>query len=139
MSLAYPLDRRDGRYVVTSVDDGKYLVLGEPSPTSVGVWSVTFAPDDNWVGSFQVTGRARGKGAGDDAAGYGGVGYIRVQLNGAAADYGLTNDAISGHATILVPASGLSVALACAWTAGTCTLYMTPLEGDVSPTFVVTA
>ena len=139
MALAYPLDRRDGRYVVTSVDDGKFLVLGEPSPTSVGVWSVTFAPDDDWVGSFEVVARARGKGAGDDAAGFGTIGYIRAQVNAAAADQGLTNDPIAGHATIWVRAGGLSVALATEWTAGTCTIYCTPLEGDVSPVSLVTS
>lgn len=136
MALAYPIDRR---YVVTAADHEKYPTLGEPSPTAVGMWSVSFAPSDDWVGSFQITARERGRGPGDDSAGFGGIGYIRVQLNMAAADYGLTNDLIQGHATILIPASGLSVALATTVTQGTCTIYSTPLEGDVAPTYIVTA
>ena len=135
MALAYPVDRR---YVVTTADHGKYPTLGEPSPTAVGMWSVSFAPDDDFIGSFQVVARERGRGPNDDSAGFGGVGYIRVQLNAAAADYGLTNDLIQGHATILVPASGLSVALATECTQGICTIYSTPLEGHVAPTFVAT-
>ena len=130
MAIAYPIDRR---YVVTSADHQKYPTLGEPSPSSAGIWSITFAPSDDWVGSFDVVARSRGLGPRDDEAGFGTIGYVRVQLNAAAADQALTNDPITGHATIWVRASGLSVALATEVTAGTCTIYSTPLEGDVSP------
>ena len=136
MAIAYPIDRR---YVVTAADHQKFPTLGEPSSTSAGIWAITFAPDDDWVGSFEIVARHRGVGPKEDSAGFGTIGYIRAQLNAAAADHGLTNDPITGHATIWVRASGLVIALATEVTAGTCTIYSTPLEGDVSPLSLVTA
>ncbi len=126
MALAYPVDRR---YVITTADNTKFAVLGESGNEDAGCWSVAFAPSGDWVGELLIVGRHRGKGPHDDAAGYGTVAYIREQLNGAAADYELVPDTIYGDATICVPATGLTIAVAVVCTAGSCTMYSTPLRG----------
>lgn len=132
MALISPADRR---YLITKADNGNFKVLGNVAPSGVGAWSVAFAPSDDWDGELTIVGRHMGKASADDAAGFGPVAYIREQLNGAAADYELVPDVIYGDATILVPANGLTIAVAVICNAGTCTMYSQPLEGSPTPAF----
>lgn len=124
------------RYVITPVDDGNYKALGNASGSRPGAWSVEFAPDEFWDGELTIVGRHVLKAAADDAAGFGTLAYLRVQVNNAAADYSLVDDVIQGDATLLIPASGLTVAVAVICRRGSCTMYSTPLEGSVAPFFL---
>ena len=127
MATTYPIQNA---YRVTTVDHGMFCVLGTVSPRTVGLWSVQFVPDQSFVGQLGVVGRIAGKDATDDAVGFGSIPYRRVQLGGVASDNAMVADAIPHTgALILVPASGLTVALLVDCTAGFGDVYLFPLEG----------
>lgn len=135
MALAYPVERR---YRITTADNGNFPTLGEASDSDVGVWHVAFYPDEDFVGTLEVVGRSQGKGPHDDAAGFGHVAFRRVQLAGMASDYELVQTSavvvpLNTDFLILVPAAGLSIALAVLCTQGAGTLYSKPLAGSGMP------
>jgi hypothetical protein len=132
MATAYPIGRR---YRVTSVDNGKFGELGDASPALVGAFMLQFVPDASFAGSIGILARAAGKDAKDDNVGYASIAYRRVQMNGQASDYALITDGtpLASDFTILIPASGLAVAVLVECTAGFGYLYSTPLEGPPAP------
>lgn len=122
----------DRRYKITTVDNGNYKILGNVSDSTGGAWRVQFAPDASFVGSLLVTARASGDDAVSDAVGFGTIAYRRVQLGGLASDYTLVTTTLTTDAIILVPANGLSVAIAVTCTAGFGYLYTIPLLGPLT-------
>ena len=128
MATTYPIGTR--RYKVTTADHGMFGVLGDVSDREVGLWSVQFVPDTTFVGSLGVVGRIAGKETADDDVGFGSVPYRRVQVGGVASDNAVVSTPItSAGATVLIPASGLSVAFLVDCTFGYGHLYSYPLSG----------
>ncbi len=135
MAIIHPIDRK---YVVTSVDNGSFLILGNVGLAESGYWRVAFVPDSSWIGGIAIFGRTSGKLAYDDAVTAGGVtfgsvSYRAVQVNAVAQDPTVVLNVGAAPAPLVnkdfiiyVPAGGLIIALGIDWTAGFGTLYTDP-------------
>ena len=112
--------------------NGLFLEVGNASPLDrTGVVVIHFVPDVDFVGEFAVLGRPRNQPAtaADTGAPFVPVGYIAVNVNGAAVDRRYSQATVTGPGIIEVPANGLSVGLLVACSAGKCDLYFARLTG----------
>jgi hypothetical protein len=113
-------------------DNGNFLLLSDTGQNWAGMWVFEFVPDDNdpFVGALAVMGRIQGQQAFDDAVPFASVGYRAAVLNGVASDYSFKADLITGHSVLMVPATGLALAVLVACESGKGTLYSYPRQGD---------
>jgi hypothetical protein len=107
------------------------LVLGDGSERFVSTICVHIVDTGAFAGSIIVKGRSRNTQASIDGVVFQPIPYCKQFLNGAAGDGSLVNGvAITTTSIIMIPASGLQVALdLTAFTGGTATVYWVPLEG----------
>ena len=113
-------------FTVTSEYDGDFIEFGDATPRDeTGCVTIQFNPDVEFDGQFAVVAR-RKRTPNDSAtdAPFLPVAYIAVNVNGAASLRPLSVAVISAPGLIEVPATGLSVGLLVACTAGKCTLYL---------------
>lgn len=129
MATEYPIGRR---YRITTADHGLFPTLGNVSDQETGAWHVTFVPDESFVGSIAIVGRASGKDIREDGYGFGSIPYRRVQVGGVASDNALTTATNSTGMIAIIPADGLSVAILVDCTAGFGFLYSRPLLGSLN-------
>lgn len=126
------------RYVVTTstanMAGWPFLELGPAGTTQqVSTMVIQFTPTVDFVGQFVVCGRNLGVAANEVDVPFVPVPYRRVNLNNLASDYTIVSDPISGVAKIAVPASGDSIALLCAISAGQMTITSWDLQGNATP------
>lgn len=113
-----------------TIDGQNTYILGDASNRVVGTFAVQIVNDGVFVGSITVKARSRVPEADDDGVAFVATVYEKLNLNGAVGDGSLVSTAITTSSLILIPASGLQVALdVTAYTSGTATVYITPLEG----------
>lgn len=118
--------------LITTEDDGKFLLLSDTGGNWAGVWVFEFVPDpgDPFDGQLSIQGRIQGQQAFDDDVPFDVIPYKAAILNGVVSDYSLTTDYITGHSFLTIPASGASIAVLVSCTGGKGTLYSYPRQGD---------
>lgn len=109
-------------------------VLGDASDGNVGTFMVQVYTRSAGTVSIAVQGRARFAGtltaAGTDAPPFEPIPYLPLHLNGAVSSYATgSNVAITGDSILLIPATGLQIALDVTYTSGTHDIYVTKLNG----------
>ena len=128
--IIYPANAAD--WMASDEYNGLFLEVGTPTLYDrTGTVMIYFRPSVDFTGSFAVMGRPRNQPttADDIGAPFVPVGYIAVNVDGAAVDRLYSSATISGPGIIEVPAHGLSIGLLVACTAGTCQLWFARLEG----------
>lgn len=127
------------KYTITpkaSQDAGGLFMIGntDPDNISVGSWSIHFVMSNDWVGSIGLLGRNAVHKAGvDDVPMVGPWPFRAFYLNNAPTDGSMVSGSaavVTGTSTILVPASGYTIGMVVACTAGSCTMYYLPLMGQ---------
>jgi len=118
----------NGTFVLNSADT---YVLGDASDGLVGTFAVHFVDDNTFSGSVSVKARSRAISNGASTPAFLAIPYLPLNLNGSAGTYGTgVTTAITTNSIILVPASGLEIALDCtSYTSGSATVYVTPVVG----------
>lgn len=106
------------------------IVLGDANDGIVGTISIHFVNVSSFLGSFTIKARSRLPQADTISAPFLPIPYLKQYLNGAIADHTMDNAAITGSSIILVPASGLAIALdLTSYTSGTGAILWSPLDG----------
>ena len=112
--------------VVTSEYHGDIIEFGDATPRDeTGLVTVQFNPDVTFVGEFAVV--ARRKRTPNDSvtdAPFLPVAYVAVNVDNVAVLRPLSVAVITGPGMIEIPATGLSVGVLVACSAGSCTLYL---------------
>ena len=123
-------DKRVNNTRKFTIDGQNNYILGDASDHVVGTLSVQIVNSGAFVGSITVKARNRSQDADNDGVAFVPTVFEKLYLNGAVGDGTLASTAITGASLILVPASGLQISLdVTAYTSGTLTVYVTPLEG----------
>lgn len=119
--------------VITSADDGKFLLLSD-SGELAGVWVFEFVPDNEepFEGTLSVMGRIQGQQAFEDEVAFTPIPYRASVLNGVTGTHTLKTDPITSHSLLIIPATGLAVAVLVGCTSGTGTLYSYARQGDAA-------
>jgi hypothetical protein len=109
-----------------------FLEIGPAgTSSSVSVHMVQFSPSINFDGAFVVEGRVMGTASDSANVPFVPIPYRRVSLANVAQEYAIVTDAITGAATIQIPANGLSVVLQMSVpTQGYCDIVMWDLQGS---------
>lgn len=117
----------------TALGDNVY-VLGDASDTSVGTFAIQIVNLDAGTCTFDVKGRSRLAASQTGAQPpFVAIPYLPLYLNGGAGTYGSGSTAqITTDSLILVPATGLQVALDVNWTSGTFAVYIDRLIGSAA-------
>lgn len=112
-----------------TIDAADTFRLGDASSGVVGTFGVHLV-SDSFNGVIKVKARSRLNEAQEDGVTFQQIPYEKLFLNGAVGDGSLVSTDITGDSVILVPASGLEIALDCtAYTSGSMDVYVVPLEG----------
>lgn len=120
----------DRKFVLSSDQAGtNTYVLGDTNNAIVGTWLVHIVNTSSLSASIVVKARARGEYAATDAVPFVPISYAKLYLNGLVSDNTLVSTTITNTSIVLIPASGLSVALDVTFTSGTGAVYSWPLEG----------
>jgi hypothetical protein len=109
-----------------------FLEIG-PAGTSgrTAVHMMQFSPSGGFDGQFVVEGRLLGNAADEVDVPFQPIPYRRITLANTAQDYAIVTDILTTAATIMIPASGLSIALQMsAATTGFCDIVMWDLQGS---------
>ena len=123
----------DQSVTVTTEFDGDFIEFGAGSANAtVGMLSLTFAPDIDWDGQFVVMARTAGQKPLEAGAPFLPVSYKRLNVNGAVADRGYTADAITSAGMIEVPANGVSIAVLTSCAAGSCKVFIARCSGTMN-------
>lgn len=129
--IIFPANAAD--WTASEQYDNNILDLGNSGTwDAVGAVVVQFSPDNGFVGSFAVVGRARYQPELSPTVAFMPVPYVAVNVNGAAVLRTLTTDTITGPGIIEIPANGLSAGLAVLCSAGSCRLSIVRLSGTVN-------
>lgn len=131
MSIPTVINRPQRRFVVKPDDDGKIADMGPPSTGTIGgAYIIQFIPSEDFTGQFAVLGRVYGKPSVEDGgAQFATIPYRAINTNGTAAtSRDVVTAVITGPGIIEVPASGLSVGLLIACSAGSCTVVSQDLN-----------
>lgn len=105
-------------------------ILGDAHEALVGTFAVHIVNDGSFVGTITVKARSRTPDADNDGVTFQPTIYEKLYLNGAVGDGSLVSTGITTTSIILVPASGLQIALdVTAFTSGSCSAYIVPLQG----------
>lgn len=106
------------------------FVLGSASDEFVGTIAVHIVDTGSFTGSISVKARSAHREANADAVGFAAIPYVKQHLNGSAADETYVSTAITTTSIILIPATGLEIALdLTSYTSGTATIYWQALQG----------
>ena len=140
-SLTSPMLRAPTVFWMNNVDcyidntlNGQIGLMGNSSLSDEpGGWSVQFVPTVDFVGAFGIVGRQRGKVADTRGAPYLPFPYRRVNVGGAASDYALVTDVITGTAAIEIPAHAWAIGILIACTAGSCRIFKQHMVGATAP------
>ena len=116
--------------IITSDDNGVFLLLADIGDTETGSWTFQFVPSQDFIGELAIVGRIQGKTAYDDDVPFLQVPYRKTYLNGAVGDLSLATALITGTSIVRIPATALAIALLVACTAGTMTVYSYPRYGS---------
>lgn len=115
------------------IDGANQYQLGDAALGVVGTLAIHIVNDATLVGAITVKARSRVKDASDANIPFLPIPYEKLYLNGAVGDGSLVSTTITGDSIILVPASGLEIALDLtgvgAYTSGSATAYVSVLEG----------
>lgn len=112
------------------INGANTYLLGDASQIVVGTFSVQIVNTGAFVGTITVKARNRSPEAQADNIVFNPTVYEKLFLNGAVGDGTLVSTGITTDSTILIPASGLEIALdVTAYTSGSLTVYFTPLQG----------
>lgn len=105
-------------------------ILGDTGNINVGTMAIQVVTRSAGTISIAVQGRSR-LGAGTDAQPpLVAIPFLPLHLNGAVGTYGTgSTAALTGNSLILVPASGLDIALDVTYTSGTHDIYISRLQG----------
>lgn len=128
--IIYPANAAD--WTASQEYNGLFLEVGTSGTTDrTGVVVIQFVPDVDFVGEFAVMARPRNQPttAADTGAPFLPVGYIAINVNGAAVDRLYSSALVTGAGIIEVPANGLSVGLLVSCTGGTCDLHFARITG----------
>lgn len=115
------------RFKINSDDT---FVLGDGSTNNVAVYAIDIIPVS--AGTISVVPVARAANIGGISTttpGFVAIPYQSLHVNGSVGTGAFVTTAITGRSTILVPASGLSIALEVAYTSGDYEVYARPLNG----------
>lgn len=106
------------------------FVLGDGSENNVGVFVLDIVPNGGATGTITVQGRASNiGGVSTTTPAFVAIPYQSLHVNGSVGTGAFVTTAITSRTLILVPASGISVALSMASVSGTWTVYARPLNG----------
>lgn len=105
--------------------------IGDASQGFVGTMCLHFVAADSFDGDVTVVARSRYLGATVATPAYLPIPYLPLNVAGTAGTYATGSSATVGDTgIILVPATGLTIALSCAnWTTGSLAVYWTPVAG----------
>lgn len=105
-------------------------VLGDGSDGVVSTFAVQIHESTNGTCSFTVQGRSRVVPTGQTAPPFEPIPYLPLHLNGAVGTYGTGSSvALTTDSVILIPATGLEIALDVTYTDGQFDVYVTPMVG----------
>jgi len=107
---------------------GTYII-GDASDGLVGTFSVHLVNTGGLGASMVVKARTRIPQANDDNVAFQPIPYLKLFLNGAVADSTFDTAPITTTSIILIPATGLEIALDVTYSAGTGRIYWSPLKG----------
>lgn len=124
------INSNSSRKVAITGPVGSRYILGDASSAVVGTFGIQVVNDGAFVGTITVKARSRSPEAQAANAPWNATVYEKLYLNGAVGDGTLVSTGITTDSNILVPASGFEIALeVTAYTSGSCTAYVVPLEG----------
>ena len=109
------------RFTITSANQGGTAVFGNVSDQNpFGTWTFQFMPDESFVGTVAIMGRAARFPTTDTSLAFVPIPYRRVTIANVASDYTLVSAQLVGTPDIImVPANGLAIGLAMTCSAGT--------------------
>ena len=114
----------------TKQDEGTATYkLGDASDGLVGTLSVHLVNVAGLTASVVVKARTRIPQANDDNVAFQPIPYLKLYLNGAVADSTFDTVPLTGTSIILIPATGLEIALDVTFTSGQGRIYWAPLKG----------
>jgi len=118
----------------TTLNGTNTYVIGDADDGAVGTLCVQVYTRSAGTVSIVVQGRSRLAGtltvAGTDAPPFEPIPFLPLHLNGSVATYATgSSAAITGDSIILIPATGLEIALDVTYTSGTHDVYVTKLVG----------
>ncbi len=121
-----------GKFSLSTANGTNAYVLGDGSGAFGSAIAVQVVDTGALSASISVTARSRVRAAADDAVAFVAIPYKKLWLNGVAGDNTYVSTAITTHSLIVIPASGLSIALNVTFTSGTATIYWTPVESGAA-------
>ena len=104
-------------------------IIGDASDGLVGTFSVHVRNISGLAATITVKARSRVEQASNDDAPFLPVPYLKLNLNGAVALAVYDSAPITGDSIILIPATGLQIALDVVYSGGTGRIYWSPMEG----------
>jgi hypothetical protein len=113
------------------IDSADTYIIGDASQAFVGTYAIQLI-DNSMVGTVIVKARSRASGlANTVATAFVEIPYLPLNVNGTVVAYATGSDAdITEGCLILVPATGLTIALDCtAYTSGNFRAYVQPVAG----------
>lgn len=117
---------------VFTITGQNLYILGDASDAFVGTYQVHLV-SDTFVGSVSVVARSRQPQAATDSVAFVAWNYLNTYVNGAVGDQTYVSTAITDTSCILIPATGVQIALNCsAFTSGTLKAYVTPMVGSAA-------
>jgi|SRR5262245_2345560 len=104
-------------------------IIGDASDGLVGTFSVQLVNRGGLAASVTVKARSRIPQASADGVVHQPIPYLKLFLNGAVANSTFDTQPITGESIILIPATGLEIALDVVYSAGEGRIYWSPLKG----------
>jgi hypothetical protein len=111
------------------ITPGNTYILGEATNGMVGTWAVQFIKGTLATSQLTVQARVRGPEATADGITLQPINYLKVYVNGSVGDQTYGSATLTDNSLILIPASGLVVAIDVSSGTGLGTLYSYPLDG----------
>jgi|SRR5215510_7863344 len=114
----------------SKVDEGTGLcIIGDASDGLVGTFSVHLVNVSGLAASIVVKARTRIPQANDDNVAFQPIPYLKLFLNGVVANSTFDTVPLTTDSIILIPATGLEIALDVTFTSGQGRIYWSPLKG----------
>ena len=114
----------------TKTDEGTGLcIIGDASDGLVGTFSVHLVNVSGLAASIVVKARTRIPQANDDNVAFQPIPYLKLFLNGVVANSTFDTVPLTTDSIILIPATGLEIALDVTFTSGQGRIYWSPLKG----------
>lgn len=106
------------------------VIVGDGHFADVSALSIQIVDTSSLSASITVKARTRQPAADTNSVAFVPTVYRKLYLNGAVGDGTLVSTAITGNSLIIVPATGLDVALDITYTSGEGMVYVTALRGS---------